>query len=358
MKAILALEDGTVFRGNSFGATTEACGEVVFNTSMSGYQEIITDPSYKGQIVAMTYPLIGNYGVNNEDTEARKPFVEGFIVREISKIASNWRSSDSLDSYFKKNNVVGIEGVDTRALTLHIREQGAMKAVITTQETDESKAVESAKRSPGLVGRDLVKEVICSKPYEWSAQGKYHVVALDCGIKLNMLRILAGLNCKVTVMPATSSAADIMNLHPDGLLLSNGPGDPAALSYIVGNVKQLLGKVSIFGICLGHQVIGQALGGATYKLKFGHHGANHPVKDLKTGKVLITVQNHGFCVDTATLSKKDIEITHVNLNDNTLEGMRHKKLPLFSVQFHPEASPGPHDALYLFDRFIEMMKNN
>ncbi len=358
MKAILALEDGTVFRGNSFGATTEACGEVVFNTSMSGYQEIITDPSYKGQIVAMTYPLIGNYGVNNEDTEARKPFVEGFIVREISKIASNWRSSDSLDSYFKKNNVVGIEGVDTRALTLHIREQGAMKAVITTQETDEGKAVESAKRSPGLVGRDLVKEVICSKPYEWNAQGKYHVVALDCGIKLNMLRILAGLNCKVTVMPATSSAADIMNLHPDGLLLSNGPGDPAALSYIVGNVKQLLGKVPIFGICLGHQVIGQALGGATYKLKFGHHGANHPVKDLKTGKVLITVQNHGFCVDTATLSKKDIEITHVNLNDNTLEGMRHKKLPLFSVQFHPEASPGPHDALYLFDRFVEMMKNN
>ncbi len=358
MKAILALEDGTAFKGNSFGATGECCGEVVFNTSMSGYQEIATDPSYKGQIVTMTYPLIGNYGVNSDDVEARKPFVEGFVVREISKIASNWRSCDSLDGYFKKNNVIGIEGVDTRALTLHIRQQGAMKAVITTHETDEKKAVELAKKSVGLIGRDLVKEVVCGKPYEWSSQGKYNVVALDCGIKLNMLRILAGLDCKVTVMPASVSAAEIMNLKPDGLLLSNGPGDPAALSYIVENVRQLLGKLPIFGICLGHQIIGQALGGATYKLKFGHHGANHPVKDVKTGKVLITVQNHGFCVDTSTLSKKDIEITHINLNDNTLEGMRHKKWPLFSVQFHPEASPGPHDALYLFDRFVEMMKNN
>ncbi|MFA6349586.1 MAG: glutamine-hydrolyzing carbamoyl-phosphate synthase small subunit [Candidatus Omnitrophota bacterium] len=356
MKAILALEDGTVFKGNSFGATGECRGEVVFNTSMSGYQEIITDPSYKGQIVAMTNPLIGNYGVNDDDTEACKPFVEGFIVREVSKIASNWRCNDSLDNYFKKNNIVGIEGVDTRSLTLHIRQQGAMKAVITTQDMDEQKAVEMAKKSIGLLGRDLVKEVACNKPYVWSNRGKYNLVALDCGIKFNMLRILAGLNCKVTVLPATATAAEIMNLKPDGLLLSNGPGDPAVLNYIVENVRQLLGKLPIFGICLGHQIIGQALGGTTYKLKFGHHGANHPVKDLKTGKVLITVQNHGFCVDTATLSKKDIEITHVNLNDNTLEGMRHRKLPLFSVQFHPEASPGPRDALYLFDRFIEMMK--
>jgi len=357
MKAILALEDGTVFEGSSFGASGECHGEVVFNTSMSGYQEIITDPSYKGQIVTMTYPLIGNYGVNNDDVESCRPFVEGLVVREVSKLASNWRSRDSLDGYFKKNNIVGIEGIDTRALTLHIRQQGAMKAIITTQETEPARAIEIARNSPTLIGRDLVKEVICSKPYQWSNQGKYNLVAVDCGIKLNMLRILAGLNCKIAVVPATTSAAEILNFKPDGLLLSNGPGDPAALNYIVDNVRQLLGKVPIFGICLGHQIIGQALGGTTYKLKFGHHGANHPVKDLKTDKVLITVQNHGFCVDTATLSKKDIEITHMNLNDKTLEGMRHKKLPVFSVQFHPEASPGPHDALYLFDQFVGMMKN-
>ena len=357
MNAILALEDGKIFKGKSFGAQGESCGEVVFNTSMSGYQEILTDPSYKGQIVAMTYPLIGNYGINKEDVESCKPFVEGFVVKEYSKIASNWRSEQTLGDYLKENKILGIEGIDTRALTLHIRELGAMKAVISTQDQDEKSLIKKAKDSPGLVGVDLVKEVACQKPYEWNKKGKYKVVALDCGIKLNMLRLLEKNNCKVIVMPAKTSSGEILGVKPDGLLLSNGPGDPAALPYVVKTVKELLGKLPIFGICLGQQILGQAFGGKTYKLKFGHHGANQPVKDLKTGKVSISVQNHGFCVDIDSLNKKDIEITHINLNDSTLEGLRHKKLPIFSVQFHPEASPGPHDANYLFEEFVKLMEN-
>lgn len=358
MNAILALEDGKVFRGRSFGASGERLGEVVFNTSMAGYQEILTDPSYKGQIVAMTYPLIGNYGVNKEDVESYKPFVEGFVVKEYSKIASNWRSQQSLGDYLKENNILGIEGIDTRQLTLHIRLAGAMKAVISTVDTDEKSLVIKAKNSKGLVGVDLVREVTCKKPYEWNKSGKYKVVVLDCGVKYNILRILAQNNCKVIVMPANTKAGDIMVAKPDGILLSNGPGDPAAVSYAIETTRQLIGKLPIFGICLGQQMLGLALGGRTYKLKFGHHGGNQPVKDLKTDKVFISVQNHGFCVDIGSLDKKDIEITHMNLNDNTLEGLRHKKLPIFSVQFHPEASPGPQDAEYLFKRFVRMMEKH
>ncbi|MCX5715969.1 MAG: glutamine-hydrolyzing carbamoyl-phosphate synthase small subunit [Candidatus Omnitrophica bacterium] len=357
MTAILALEDGTIFKGRSFGAAGEKDGEAVFNTSMTGYQEILTDPSYKGQIVAMTYPLIGNYGINEEDVESYKLFVEGFVVKEYSKIASNWRSTKTLGDYLKENHIIGIEGIDTRALTLRIRETGAMKAVLSTLDADEKSLVEKARRSPGLLGRDLVKEVALKKPYEWEKKGAYNVVVMDCGVKYNILRELARHKCRVTVVPPTTPAAEILRMNPDGVLLSNGPGDPAALPYIVETVRGLIGKLPIFGICLGHQMLGQAFGGKTYKLKFGHHGANHPVKDLKTGKVSITVQNHGFCVDIDSLNKKEIEITHINLNDNTLEGMRHKKLPVFSVQFHPEASAGPHDAEYLFENFTELMKS-
>jgi carbamoyl-phosphate synthase small subunit len=361
MQAILALEDGTIFKGKSFGATGERFGEVVFNTSMTGYQEVITDPSYKGQIVAMTYPLIGNYGVNKEDVESRKPFLEGFVVKEYSKISSNWRSRKSLGDYLEENNIIGIEGIDTRQLTLHIRQAGAMKAVLSTQDFDGKLLVERARNSAGLVGIDLVKEVTIDKKYVWSdgtgkSKKQFDIVVIDCGVKYNILRQLLKNNCKVIVVPAKTTAEEILKIKPDGLFLSNGPGDPAAVPYVVETTKKLLEKLPIFGICLGHQMLGQAFGGKTYKLKFGHHGGNHPVKDLKSGKVSITVQNHGFCVDINSLNKKDIEITHINLNDNTLEGMRHKNLPVFSVQFHPEASPGPHDASYLFGEFIKMMK--
>ena len=358
MEAILALEDGMIFRGRAFGAGGERYGEVVFNTSMTGYQEVLTDPSYKGQIVTMTYPLIGNYGINREDTESRQPFLEGFVVREYSKIASNWRKVSSLGDYLKANNILAVEGIDTRTLTLHIRQAGAMKAVLSTESTDEKKLVHKAKDSPGLIGIDLVKEVTGKKMYVWSKikdKGK-RVVVLDCGVKYNILNKLIENKCEVVVVPANTQASEILKLKPDGLLLSNGPGDPAALGYVVETARRLIGKLPIFGICLGHQMLGLALGGTTYKLKFGHHGANHPVKDLRTGKVAITVQNHGFCVDINSLDRKDIEITHINLNDNTLEGMRHKKFPLFCVQFHPEASAGPHDAGYLFGEFIKMME--
>ena len=369
MKALLALEDGRVFRGNSFGAPGERTGEVVFNTSMTGYQEILTDPSYKGQIVTMTYPLIGNYGVNEEDLESSSPKVEGFAIKEASGIASNWRSRKGLPEYLKEHTIVGIEGIDTRALTKHIRTAGAMKAVLSTECLDEAVLIKKAKDSLGLIGRDLVKEVTCQKPYQWGkkektekqkddakAKGAFKVVAIDCGIKTNIVRMLDAAGCKVHVVPAHIRAEEILNLNADGVLLSNGPGDPAAVTNVIETVQALIGKLPIFGICLGHQILGIALGGKTYKLKFGHRGGNQPVKDLATGKVSITSQNHGFCVDLETLNKDELELTHINLNDHTLEGMRHKKYPIFSVQYHPEASPGPHDASYLFEEFIRLME--
>ncbi|MCX7927785.1 MAG: glutamine-hydrolyzing carbamoyl-phosphate synthase small subunit [Candidatus Omnitrophica bacterium] len=364
MKAFLALEDGFVISGESFGAEGECYGEIVFNTSMSGYQEIITDPSYKGQIVTMTYPLIGNYGINSEDAESRRPFLEGLVVKEYSKCASNWRSQITLADYLKQYNILGIEAVDTRELTLHIRQKGALKAVLSTQDYDKKSLVEKARQSKGLVGIDLVKEVTINKTYIWAASlnksisaKAFKVVVVDCGVKYSTLWELHKRGCWVFVVPATSTDEDILKYNPDGVLLSNGPGDPAAVPYVYETVRKLIGKVPIFGICLGQQMIGLALGAKTYKLKFGHHGGNHPVKDLRNNKVFITVQNHGFCIDMATVNKKELEMTHINLNDNTLEGIRHKKLPVFSVQFHPEAGPGPHDARYLFDEFVQLIKN-
>lgn len=358
MEALLVLEDGSIFRGRSFGSSGERYGEVVFNTAMSGYQEIITDPSYKGQIVVMTYPLIGNYGVSREDVESRKPFLEAFVVRECSRIASNWRSMDNLQGYLKANNIMGLEGIDTRALTLLIRKSGSMKAVLSTLDLDATSLINKVRLSPSLLGVDLVKEVTIGKQYVWShiKSKKYKVVVIDCGLKYNILRKLMGVGCEALVMPANVSAQEILKRRPQGVLISNGPGDPAAVNYVVNTTEKLLGRIPIFGICLGHQILALALGGKTYKLKFGHHGANHPVKELKTGKIMITSQNHNFCVDIESLNKKEIEMTHINLNDSTLEGMRHKRFPVLSVQFHPEASPGPHDADYLFLEFTKMMR--
>jgi carbamoyl-phosphate synthase small subunit len=359
MKAILALEDGTVFTGRTFAGKGEVLGEVVFNTSMTGYQEILTDPSYRGQIVTMTYPLIGNYGINTEDTESRKIQAEALIVRECEPVPSNWRSQKALAEYLEEEGVIGIEGIDTRALTRHIRLSGAMKGIISTEDLDPASLTSKAKSSPGLVGRDLVKEVTCPSSYQWKTIEKeklFHVVAFDFGVKHNILNCIAHTGCRVTVVPAATSAEEIRKLNPDGILLSNGPGDPEPITYAVRTIRELLEDYPIFGICLGQQLLGLALGGKTYKLKFGHRGANHPVKNLDTGKVEITSQNHGFCLDIDSIQNHDIEITHINLNDKTLEGMRHKHLPLFSVQYHPEASPGPHDAEYLFSQFIENMR--
>jgi carbamoyl-phosphate synthase small subunit len=355
MRAILALEDGTIFEGSSFGAEGEQSGEVVFNTSMTGYQEILTDPSYRGQIVAMTYPLIGNYGINTGDNESEKPHLSGFVVREASRLASSWRSEMELGSFLKKHRVIGIEGIDTRALTLHIRSAGAMKGIISTVNLGRDALVKKAQNSPGLVGRDLVKEVTGAKVYHWNKKGRLKVVLLDCGAKQNIMRELADRDCRVIVVPAGTTAKEILTFQPDGLMLSNGPGDPAVVTYVIDTVRELIGKVPIFGICLGHQMLGLALGGRTFKLKFGHRGANHPVMDLRTRKVEITCQNHGFCVDLRSLNPDEVELTHVNLNDQTLEGLRHRKFPIFSVQYHPEASAGPHDSKYLFDEFIRRM---
>jgi carbamoyl-phosphate synthase small subunit len=366
--ALLALADGRVFRGETCGAAGEADGEVVFNTSMTGYQEILTDPSYRGQIVCMTYPLIGNYGINPEDVESRRPWVNGFVVKEACGYPSNWRGRMRLDDYMKEHGIVGIQGIDTRALTRHLRDHGAQEGVISTLETDAERLVERAHALPGLVGRDLVSEVTVAEPHGWTegvwdlARGyteppaaRFRVVAYDSGIKRNILRQLASLGCAVTVVPARTSAAEILERKPDGVFLSNGPGDPEGVPYLIESVRGLIGKAPIFGICLGNQILGLAFEGATYKLKFGHHGANHPVRDLATGRVEITAHNHGFAVDPTSVARSGLEETHVNLNDGTSEGMRHRELPIFSVQYHPEASPGPHDAHYLFHRFIDMM---
>ncbi len=366
--AKLALEDGAVFTGTAFGASGTSEGEVVFNTSMSGYQEILTDPSYKGQIVTMTYPLIGNYGINHEDVESRSPHVAGFVIKELSPIASNWRADMTLDEYLRRNNIIGIQGIDSRAMVRRIRITGAMRGILSTEILDDVALVEKARGAAQMLGADWVKAVKPDTEYDWDEdQGDWslgrvergdglHVVALDCGAKHNILRHLSERGVKVTVLPPDTTAEEILKHNPDGLFVSNGPGDPAALDYAVQPLLGTLGKIPTFGICLGHQLLGRAIGASTYKLKFGHRGGNQPVKNLDTGRVEITSQNHGFAVDKTSLEEKGGVITHINLNDGTVEGFRHKTMPVFSVQYHPEASPGPHDAAYLFDAFIEMMK--
>ena len=369
--AKLALEDGTVYTGTAFGAEGEVDGEVCFNTSMTGYQEILTDPSYRGQIVTMTYTEIGNYGVNAEDVESHKPQLAGFIVRQHSRRVSNFRADGELGDYLAQNNIVGLEGIDTRSLVRRIRTQGAMKGVLSTVDLDDASLVAKAKASPGLVGRDLVREVIPKKPVEWHEPlspwtrlrpngskpvdlDSPLVVALDYGMKWNIARWLFDSGCRVTILPGTATAEEVLSYNPAGVFLSNGPGDPEPLDYAQKTIRDLLGKKPIFGICLGHQLLALACGAKTYKLKFGHRGANQPVMNKLTGRVEITTQNHGFAVDADSLPA-DLEITHLNLNDNTVEGMRHKTLPAFSVQYHPEASAGPHDSNYLFGQFREML---
>lgn len=378
MEAWLALEDGTVYEGESFGATGEKVGEVVFNTSMIGYQEVLTDPSYKGQIVTMTYPLIGNYGVNPGDLESLHPHVEGFVVREYQRNPSNWRSTDSLDRFLADHDVVGISGIDTRALTRRLRVDGVMRGVIRSGAADPKALVEQARAVPKMVGMDLVREVTTDRPYRWEEDrrihvdppggdpekiwddfdepGTFRVVVMDYGVKHNILRNLARRGCRVLVLPADYTAEQVLRLNPDGIMLSNGPGDPGAVHYAIEELKVLIGQKPIFGICIGHQLLGMALGGERFKLKFGHRGANQPVKQCESGRVEITAQNHGFAIDASTLDESEVELTHINLNDQTLEGLRHRRYPVFSVQYHPEASPGPHDADYLFDRFIASMQ--
>ena len=378
MKAVLVLENGTYFIGEGIGYKGTKFGEFVFNTAMTGYQEILTDPSYKGQFVVMTYPHIGNYGVNDEDFESQAIYLEGFIAKEFSPIASNYRAGKPLEDFLSDYKVIGISNIDTRELTRIIREQGSMLGAISTEEFDADRLLEQIKQQPPIEGRDLVKDVTTRKIYEWNAeenlpqsihqsnvyydglhtlqenQYAHHIVVLDCGVKFNMLRILSLLGNKVTVVPASAAFEEIVSLNPDGILVSNGPGDPAAVPYLVETVKQIIqASIPTMGICFGHQLIGQALAGRTYKLKFGHHGANHPVKDLATGQVEITSQNHNFCVDYESLDKSNIEVTHINLNDNTVEGLQHKEKPVFSLQYHPESSPGPNDSRYLFKRFLD-----
>jgi len=369
--AKLALEDGTVFTGTAFGAEGEVDGEVCFNTSMTGYQEILTDPSYRGQIVTMTYPEIGNYGVNSEDVESRRPFLAGFIVRERSRRASNFRAEGELDEYLRRWGIVGLEGIDTRALVRRLRIHGAMKGVLSTEDLDDQNLVAKAKASPGLVGRDLVREVVPEKPVCWNeplsrwtrlvprdfsppGEDAPHVVALDFGMKWNIARHLFDMGCRVTILPGMATAEEVLEQKPDGVFLSNGPGDPEPVSYAQQTIRSLLGKVPIFGICLGHQLLSLACGARTYKLKFGHRGANQPVLNYATGRVEITTQNHGFAVDADSLPD-ELEVTHINLNDQTVEGVRHRHLPAFSVQYHPEASAGPHDSHYLFAQFRQML---
>lgn len=357
-KAILVLEDGRTFTGASFGAEGEAFGEMVFNTSMSGYQEILTDPSYAGQIVCMTYPLIGNYGTNREDVESRQPWAEGFVVREASRVASNFRSTSSLQDYLRDNNIVGIEKIDTRALVRHIRDKGAMRSVISTTDFDAKSLLDKALASPEMANRELASEVTVDESYDHpsAAAERFHIVAYDFGVKTNSLREFAKFGCRATVVPAGTSAAETLELKPDGIFLSNGPGDPASMTSVVAEIKKLTSSnIPMFGICLGHQLIGEAFGGSTYKLKYGHRGGNQPIKDLTTGKIEITAHNHGFAVDAESLPA-DVEVTHINLNDQTVAGLRHKTLPVFSVQYHPESAPGPHDSEYLFERFIDLMK--
>ncbi|MCI0454425.1 MAG: glutamine-hydrolyzing carbamoyl-phosphate synthase small subunit [Candidatus Dadabacteria bacterium] len=372
MKALLALEDGTYFEGEGFGAEGETYGEVVFNTSITGYQEILTDPSYNGQIVVMTYPEIGNYGVNLEDVESIRPFVRGFVVNEYWPTPSNWRSTEDLGSYLSRYSIVGIQGIDTRELTRRIRTYGAQRGVISTVDLDQESLLRKVRLSPSIIGVDLATEVSCTEPYIWDTgsdrwgithekkpdpKKRPRVVAYDFGIKRNILRRLVDVGCEVRVVPSRMPPHEVLSMNPDGIVLSNGPGDPAAVSYAIESVRTLIDKKPIFGICLGHQIIGWALGGKTFKLKFGHRGANQPVKNLLTGGVEITSQNHGFAVDADSLGS-NVEITHVNLNDNTVEGLRHKEYPLFSVQYHPEASPGPHDSAYLFGEFLRLMEEN
>ena len=386
-QALIALEDGRTFVGEVFGAPGTTLGEICFNTVMTGYQEVLTDPSYYGQIVTMTYPLIGNYGINKLDSESLKPHVRGFVIGELSSITSSWRSAGSLDEYLKKWNITGTQGVDTRALTKHLRAHGAMRACISSELTDPQEAVRLALNASNMAGSDYVKEVTTLDSYAWDPTDKlsrnwtivkgaggqidenlengqvyqqlppirYQIVAYDYGIKFNILRRLRQRGFQVTVIPAAMKAADVLAMKPDGIFLSNGPGDPAPLTYIHNELKELIGKCPIFGICLGHQLLGFAYGGKTFKLKFGHHGGNQPVQDLRTGKISITSQNHGFAVDPDSLPS-NVEVTHLNLNDQTVEGMRHKEYPIFSVQYHPEAAPGPHDAIYFFDQFSHLIE--
>ncbi|MEK6767211.1 MAG: glutamine-hydrolyzing carbamoyl-phosphate synthase small subunit [Planctomycetota bacterium] len=381
-KAILALSDGKIFEGISFGAEGETSGEIVFNTSITGYQEILTDPSYKGQIVNMTYPLIGNYGICEKDYESIQPYTEGFIIKELSPYPSNWRSEMSLDDFLKSKGIIGIQGIDTRALTRHIRDYGEQPGIISTVDMNHRSLVSKAKNASGLEGRDVVKEVTCKKTYKWEEaettlgtetgntnvrpkhNKQYKVIVYDCGVKHNILRKLKNHNCNVTVVPADTGAKEVLSLEPDGIVISNGPGDPAAVPYMQENAINIIGKKPVLGICLGHQILALALGYKTYKLKFGHHGGNQPVMDLSTKKVEITAQNHCFAVDGESISNRQssrfgkVEITHINLNDKSVEGLRCLDVPAFAVQYHPEASPGPHDSSYIFNEFIEMMVNS
>ncbi len=374
MQAILALEDGRIFRGKGFGAPAEASGEVVFNTALTGYQEIFTDPSYAGQIVVLTNPQIGNYGTTPSDDEGKRPYIEGLVTREFSPVSSNWRSTQVTDEYLEKYNVPVLAEVDTRAIVRHLRNNGVMRGVISTKSTDADELIARAKSIPKMDGTDLARVVSTKQSYQFSDASpvnetgdkflpqqianpdQMHVVAYDFGIKSNILRMLTRENCRVTVVPAETPAAEVLALNPDGVFFSNGPGDPEPLDYAQQNVRDLAGKAPLFGICLGHQIFGLALGGKTYKLKFGHHGANHPIKNLETGKVEITSQNHNYAVDPDTLDKAAVEVTHVNLNDDTVAGLKHREHPIFSVQYHPEASPGPHDSHYLFKDFRAMME--